>query len=141
MKEKNTDDLCQELMEEPNLDSYLSGNEAYFQEQNPAELLTALYSRQRISKAELARRAGMSTVYLHQVLSGKRKPSRDRLLCLCVGLETTLDEAQRILKLTGFGELYPMRRRDAIIAHGIAHHTPLGEINDALYAENEKTLY
>ena len=58
MKEKKTGDLCQELMEQPNLDSYLSGNETYFQNENPAAFLAALYDKIKISKAELARRAG-----------------------------------------------------------------------------------
>ena len=45
MKEKKTGDLCQELMEQPNLDSYLSGNETYFQNENPAAFLAALYDK------------------------------------------------------------------------------------------------
>ena len=32
----------------------------------------------------------MSEVYLHQVFSGRRSPSRDRLLCLCLGLAVSL---------------------------------------------------
>ncbi|MCI8843961.1 MAG: helix-turn-helix domain-containing protein [Oscillospiraceae bacterium] len=141
MKEKKTGDLCQELMEQPNLDSYLSGNETYFQNENPAAFLAALYDKIKISKAELARRAGMSEVYLHQVFAGRRNPSRDRLLCLCVGMELTLEETQELLKMTGYGLLYAKHRRDAIIAHGLVHHTPLDTINDALYTANEKTLF
>ena len=83
----------------------------------------------------------MSEVYLHQVFAGRRNPSRDRLLCLCVGLETTLEEAQRLLKQAGYAPLYPRLKRDAIISFGIVHHMELGEINDKLFAENEKTLY
>lgn len=141
MKEKETDDLCQELMEEPNLSAYLSENQASFKEQNPTRLLAALYGRMKISKAELARRAGMSEVYLHQVFSGRRSPSRDRLLCLCIGMEASLEETQTLLKMAGYGLLYLKHRRDSIIAHGLVHHTPLDQINDALYAENEKTLF
>lgn len=141
MKEKKTDDLWQELMQEPNLDSYLSGSRDYFQTKEPAVFLAELYDRRKITKAELARRAGMSEVYLHQVFAGRRSPSRDRLLCLCAGLEASFEETQMFLRLSGFGQLYPKNRRDAIIAHGIIHHTPLDEINDALYAENEKTLF
>ena len=52
-------------------------------------------------KAELARRSGISEVYLHQVFAGRRNPSRDRLLCICVGLGITLDETQRMLTQGG----------------------------------------
>ena len=92
------------------------------------------------SKAALARKAGMSEVYLHQVFAGRRNPSRDRLLCLCVGLGVTLEETQRLLKQASYAQLYPKIKRDAIISYGIAHHTSLDEINDHLFSENEKTL-
>jgi len=83
----------------------------------------------------------MSEVYLHQVFSGRRKPSRDRLLCLCAGLEAGLEDIQRLLKQAGYAPLYPKLKRDAIIIHGILPHTPLNEMNDKLFSENERTLF
>ena len=85
-------------MAEADIDSYIKENEAYFVDRSVTELLSELYEHQNISKAELARRAGMSEVYLHQLFSGRRKPSRDKLLCLCIGMELTLVETQWLLK-------------------------------------------
>lgn len=141
MENKTTDDLSQALMNEPDLDSYLRENQPFFAGQSIAELLALYHERTNLSKAALARKAGMSEVYLHQVFAGRRNPSRDRLLCLCVGLETSLEEAQRLLKLASYAPLYPRLKRDAIISYGIVHHMALGEINDKLFTENEKTLY
>lgn len=103
--------------------------------------LTRLYETKDLTKAELARRSGISEVYLHQVFAGRRNPSRDRLLCICVGLGITLDETQRMLTQGGYAQLYPRTRRDAIISYGVVHQLPLGEINDKLFAEQEKTLF
>ena len=133
MQNKPTDDLQNELMSEPSFDSYMNENRPFFSQQSVAELLTALYEQQDISKAALARKAGMSEVYLHQVFAGRRNPSRDRLLCLCVGLGVTLEETQRLLKQASYAQLYPKIKRDAIISYGIAHHTSLEEINDHLF--------
>ena len=141
MENKTTDVLSQALMSEPDLDSYLRENQPFFAGQSIAELLALYHERTNLSKAALARKAGMSEVYLHQVFAGRRNPSRDRLLCLCVGLETSLEEAQRLLKLASYAPLYPRLKRDAIISYGIVHHMALGEINDKLFTENEKTLY
>lgn len=141
MEEKSTGDLRQELMDQPDLDAYIHENSRSFDERAFAVLLTALYDKKDISKAALARRAGISEVYLHQVFSGRRNPSRDRLVCICVGLEATLEETQELLKHAGYAQLYPRIKRDAIISHGLFHRTPLGEINDKLFAENEKTLF
>ena len=140
MKEKTTDDLKRELMSEADLDAYIKENEALFVDKTVIELLGELYERKSVSKAALAKQAGMSEVYVHQVFSGRRTPSRDRLLCLCIGLEATLEETQRLLKQAIYAQLYPANKRDAII-HGIIHRTSLSAINDKLFAEGEKTLF
>ena len=141
MRERSTDDLGQELMGAPNIDAYIHNNEAFFSEQSITESLAELYERKAVSKAALARKSGMSEVYLHQVFSGRRNPSRDRLICLCIGLKATLEETQELLRQAGYAQLYPRVRRDAIILHAIAHLTPLPLLNDKLYEENERTLF
>lgn len=74
MKEKSTGDLCSELMSQPDLDTYLKENEKEFDERSVGEILADVYEKKSISKAALARQAGMSEVYLHQVFAGRRKP-------------------------------------------------------------------
>ena len=141
MRKKSTDDLSQELMDQPSLDQYIADNEAYFTDVDISAFLAGLYEKCGLTKAELARRAGMSEVYLHQVFSGRRKPSRDRLLCLCVGMEASLEETQLLLRQVGYASIYPRMKRDAIISHGILHRTPLARINEVLFSQNEKTLF
>lgn len=141
MRKKSTDDLSQELMSQPNLDQYITENEAYFTDVDMSVFLSRLYDRCGFTKAELARRSGMSEVYLHQVFSKRRKPSRDRLLCVCIGMGAGLEEIQELLRRAGYAPIYPRLKRDAIISHGILHGTPLTEINDKLFAQDEKTLF
>lgn len=141
MRKKSTNDLSQELMSQLNLDEYITENEAYFMDADISAFLTELCERCGMSKAELARRAGMSEVYLHQIFSGRRKPSRDRLLCLCIGMGANLEEIQLLLRQAGCAPIYPKLKRDAIISHGILHQTSLSKINEKLFAENEKTLF
>ena len=138
---KNTDGLRQELMEAANLDQFLSENQENFQNGSVSDLLNRLFQKRTLSKAVLAKRSGMSEVYLHQVFAGRRKPSRSRLLCLCFGLGATLEETQELLKQSGFAQLNPKNRRDAIIFYGIQHRMDLFSVNDKLFAENEETLY
>ena len=138
---KNTDDLRQELMESPDLDQFLTDNQEDFDGGRIGEMLNALFQKHRISKAALARLSGMSEVYLHQVFAGRRNPSRSRLLCLCFGLDATVEETQLLLKPCGHAQLYPKNRRDAIILYGLANNMDLFDINDELFRENEETLY
>lgn len=127
-------------MSAPDIDSYIKNNQTSFAERSVTELLASFYQRQGLSKAELARRSCMSEVYLHQVFAGRRNPSRDKLLCLCIGMELSFDETQELLKEAAYAQLYPRIKREAVIIHGIVHHTPLEEINDRLFAEDEAAL-
>ena len=141
MQKKNTDDLRQELMQAPNLVRFLSTNREQFSNESLVECLNRLLGEKRISKAALAKQAGMSEVYLHQIFAGRRNPSRNRLLCLCFGLEASIDETQDLLKRCGLAQLYPKNKRDAIIYYGLVHKMSLPELNDKLFAEEEEMLF
>ena len=141
LKKKSTDQLHQSLMESPDLARFLQENEDNFRTYSVSEQINALLTEKNISKADLARNSGMSEVYLYQLLTGRRVPSRSRMLCLCIGSTSTLEETQTLLRQCGYAVLYPANRRDAIIIYGLLHNQDLFTINDALYAENEETLY
>ena len=120
MMEKNTNQLLHELMDTNDLDRILSARDT--------------------TKSALAKASGISEVYLHQVFSGRRTPSRDRLLCLCIGLHTSLEEAQSLLVQAHHAPLYPREQRDAILIYGLSHGLTLPEVNDALFEIKAEAL-
>lgn len=140
MNEKNTDNLQQELMSTNNLDRFLTENDASFRDVPLQEAIQRIFDEKGMSKAQLAKQSGISEVYLHQLFSGRRFPSRSRLLCLCFGLGATVDEAQSLLQQARHAPLYSRDRRDAIIIFALSHHMTLFEANDKLFTENLDTL-
>lgn len=140
MNEKNTDALQQELMSTNNLDRFLTENDASFRDVPLQEAIQRIFDEKGMSKAQLAKQSGISEVYLHQLFSGRRFPSRSRLLCLCFGLDATVDEAQSLLQQARHAPLYSRDRRDAIIIFALSHHMTLFEVNDKLFTENLDTL-
>ena len=140
MKSKDTNEPQKELTSAPDLSLFLSENHASFSSSDFTELLQQLFVKSGLTKAALSKRAGTSEVYLYQIFSGGRTPSRDRILCLCFGLSATLDEAQELLKHRGFAQLYAKDRRDAIIIYGLTHDMTLEQVNDSLFTEKEETL-
>lgn len=140
MRNKDTKNLQEELMSAPDLDRFLSENKNSFNNQVFAGLLQKLFQKKDISKTALAKRAGMSEVYLYQLFAGGRNPSRDRILCLCFGMRATLEETQALLKESGNAQLYVKDRRDAIIIYGLLHQQELEVVNDSLFSQQEKTL-
>jgi len=129
-----------ELMSAADLNQFIEDNEDKFARENVAEALNNLFLQKDVSKATLAKNAGMSEVYLHQVFAGHRNPSRNRLLCLCFGLSATLDETQTLLKQCGYAQLYSRKKRDAVVIYGLLHGMSLFEVNDKLFCESEDTL-
>lgn len=140
MNEKNTDTLQQELMSTNNLDRFLTENDASFRDVPLQEAIQRIFDEKGMSKAQLAKQSGISEVYLHQLFSGRRFPSRSRLLCLCFGLGAMVDEAQSLLQQARHAPLYSRDRRDAIIIFALSHHMTLFEVNDKLFTENLDTL-
>ena len=93
-----------------------------------------------MAKTTLAKSSGISEVYLHQVFSGRRCPSRNRLLCVCFGLGASVEDAQGLLRQARHAPLYTRDRRDAIILYGLSHSMTLFQINDKLFTEKLDTL-
>lgn len=141
MEKKSTTDLHQNMMAHSDLNQFLSENEECFEHNTIQDLLQRLFDTKNMSKAVLAKQSGMSEVYLHQVFSGRRNPSRSRILCLCFGMHATLEETQNLLKQAGLAQLYPREKRDAIVVYGLLHGMTLFEVNDKLFEEDEETLF
>ena len=137
---KETAELEKQLESRVKLEEFLKDNKDEFLSHDVGEMVKEILEERKISKAEAARRSKMSDVYLFQIISGRRQPSRDRLLCLCIGLGCSLEETRIILKKGRFAELYARDRRDAVIIYGIEQKWDLSEVNDALFESGEKTL-
>jgi hypothetical protein len=59
---------------------------------------------------------------------------------LAFGLDCTLREGQRLLRLAGVSELWCKQRRDAIIIFCMEHGYSRTEADDELWRLGEKTL-
>lgn len=140
MIRRNTDEMTTELKNTTDLKRFLDENTEHFSTKDFSRLLKDEIKKKGMSKAEVAKAAGMSDVYLHQLISGRRSPSRTRLICICIGLGLTVEETQTLLFHAGMGQLYTRNRWDAIIIYGIERKMDLFAINDLLFDANEDTI-
>lgn len=140
METRTTENLWEELRNTDDLSQFLTDSKGDFRNETVPDVLNVLFQKKSISKASLAKRASMSEVYLHQVFAGQRNPSRNRLLCMCLGMSASLEETQEVLKLCGSAQLYIRNRRDAIISYGLLRGLSVQEVNDYLFSEKEATI-
>lgn len=81
-----------------------------------------------LTKKELVGNSLLDRTYGYQILSGMRKPSRDKILALCLSGKMTFEEIQRALEIAQAGILYPKDPRDAAII--LCIHNRMYNLND-----------
>ena len=140
MQEKTTTQLEQELSSCASFHEYLSQNPCVTSNQDVSQLLSKLQQEKGLQRAELIARSGVNDIYVHQILSGKRHPSRNKLLCLAIAMELEAEQVQDLLKRCGYAPLYAKNRRDSVILYGFYHKQPLFAVNEALYELGEPLL-
>ncbi|MCI6012177.1 MAG: helix-turn-helix transcriptional regulator [Firmicutes bacterium] len=137
---KSTEILEKELQNYANLDGYFLENEEELAEDSLTAQLQSLLEARGMTRAQAVRESNLNEVYGYQILSGTRRPSRDKLLCFCFALKATVEETQNLLKRSGFAPLYARNRRDSVILFDLAHEKSLSEVNEDLYERGEPVL-
>ncbi len=109
MKQKDTDKLLELLKKSGSIDSYLKENADFLLDCDIKEYLNLLIEDRGLTIRQVAQQSDLSERYCYQFLSpsNPRNPSRDVLLCLCIGMKLNLDETQTALKIAKLAPLYP----------------------------------
>ena len=79
------------------------------------DYLDKIPTAKHLPKARVARNSGLNRIYVYQILSGKRIPSRDKLIALAFGMTVSFSKTQHLKKNLVIGELYVKDKWDAII--------------------------
>lgn len=130
---KNTDEMQQEILSTDNIYDVLNKERERFRFEELSEYLLSLLERKNIKRSEAVRKSGLDRSYGHQIISGRKIPSRDKLLALCFGMELDLNEVNDLLKVSRNRTLYPRDQRDAIIIYALTNKLSIIEANQLLY--------
>ncbi|HBM99240.1 MAG TPA: hypothetical protein DD413_07410 [Ruminococcus sp.] len=141
MKNKSTTELLEELKNFRSFEEYQNANKDYMISKPLSGYLCNIIDEKGLSKAEVIRKSELNESYAYQLFSGlKTSPTRDKLICLSIGMNLMVDEISSLLKLAGLLPLYPRVKRDSIVIIGINNGKSIIEINEALYDQGEQTL-
>lgn len=141
MLNKTTTELLKELEKFNTFEEYENANKNHMISKSISEYLSELIAERNFTKAEVIRKAELNQNYAYQLFSGvKTSPTRDKLICLSIGMELSVDETNSLLKLAGLLPLYPRVKRDSIIIINMNLRKSVIEINEALYEAGEETL-
>ncbi len=136
----NTESLYNMLLKARDISSFIKEHSDLFQSTDLSIYLAYLCAKYELKNAKVIEDSGINGDYFYQILSGKRKPSRDKTIRLAFGMKLDIKETQRLLNCSGASELYPRNRRDAIILFALEHRISIYETNDFLYELSEPLL-
>ena len=137
---KTTHELLHELKQRSSLQDFITENHDAFYSLEFKEYLNELLCQKGLSKAEAISRAGLHQTYAYQIFSGKKNPSRNKVLALCFGMGLTIEETQRTVTLAGVGALYPKVQRDSVILFALEKGFSLITCNELLFDLQEEML-
>ncbi len=72
--------------------------------------------------------------FCYQLLSGKRKPSRETVMRISLALKLDMGGANGLLKAGGHQPFYARNPRDATIMHGLIKGMGVSELNEKLWS-------
>ena len=137
---KDTSKMVEELKECSDFKRFYSENKQYVCDKTLSEYLSDLFDEKHLKKAEVIKRSELSEIYAYQIISGVRRPERKKLLALIAAMGLDLEEAQRLLKVAGYPELYIKNTFDSIVMYGICKKLSVMDINEMLYDYGEETI-
>ena len=132
MIKKPTDELMDALNQSSSIEEYINKQQDYMIDSTISDYLNQLLNEKSLKKSAVIKNSELNEIYGYQIFSGKRIPSRDRLISIAFGMGLSLDEAQALLKYAGFAPLYPKQKRDSLLIWGISHQFSIYQINDLL---------
>ncbi len=91
-------------------------------------------------KIDISKLSLIDRSYTSQIIEGTKKPGRDKVLAIAIGLKLSIDETQKALKLAGLNELYPKSKRDSIIIFAINQKMNVMDTNAELARYGEAEL-
>lgn len=105
-----------------------------------SEYLEQWLRKKQLTRAEVVRASNLNKAYVYQIFSGKKYPSRDKVIALTFGLHLTIEETQTLLKQAGYRELYPRAPRDALLLFALGRGMDIISANELLFDHEIEVL-
>ncbi|OCS91742.1 hypothetical protein A6K76_01100 [Caryophanon latum] len=106
----------------------------------PSDVLKRYVKQSGLKNAQVIAQSGVTKDYFYGIQTGKRKPSREKTIQLCFGLQLNAEQSADFLKKMGHNELYLRDERDLIIAKHLESGLSLAETDDFLEEHGYDTL-
>ncbi|NLC65741.1 MAG: hypothetical protein GX752_02215 [Clostridium sp.] len=132
MKNNKTDhllDILKNINNKSHLNKYVNFLESKENSLELSEYILNISQEKGLKKIDVINNANIYRTYGYEILNGKKLPSRNKLLQICIGNKFTLLETNKSLTLAKLGVLYAKDPRDSIIIYTISNKISLIDTN------------
>ncbi len=143
MYNKTTEELSNTLKQirsKDDFESFITTNEETISLVSFSEYIEKYIKDNNLSKSEIIHNSLINRTYAYQVLQGTKRPSRDKVVALCLSCNMDLEEVIKCLTLSQNAILYTKNKRDAIIIFAINKGLSVLQTNELLYEYKEDIL-
>lgn len=137
---KSTQELLDILKNTPSFSDYTEQEEPELVQVSVSDYLNQLIHTKNQDLPSLIRKSGLDRTYCYQIIDGRKRPSRDKVLALCFAMDLSFTEVQQLLKATGYPILYARMERDSAIIFSLQRNCALSDVNELLYELGYKEL-
>jgi hypothetical protein len=124
--------LLKKLFNSPNLEIFIESHESEMHILPFHTYLSCVCEEKGEIPEHVIKRSSIDRTYGHQLFNGTRKPSRDKVIQLAIGLELNFEQTQKLLQVGQKSILYPKIKRDAVIIHCIRNKKEINETQAVL---------
>lgn len=131
-KDIKTGNLLSILNSSRSVQDYLTKVESSMIHTSVGDELKKVMDEKGLKPGEVFDTAGISKSTGYDILSGKKHPSREKVLAFIVVMGLSQEEAQDLLKHSSYPPLYAKNAFDSTILFCLQNHLSLIECNDIL---------
>lgn len=139
--EKTTDELLDILGTKKSIEDFFKEEIDELVFSSLSEYLNLLINEKKLKKNEIIKKSNLDRNYAYQLFNGnKDNPSRDKIIMLAFGMNLTVNETRKLLKITNSADLYARNPRDCILIHCLNNSLDLLMVNEYLHDYNFEIL-
>lgn len=102
-------------------------NNIYFHNIKFGSLINKIVNDKNLVHSEVIKRSGIDKRYYYMILNNERRPSRDKVFQLCIGLNLSVDESKVLLHKAGYSLLSEDCKRDYALLFSIKENLDINE--------------
>ena len=133
-------DILSNIKDKSKLDTYINSSTSKENDLKLSEYILEVAKYKGFNKSEIIKNSDIYRTYGYEILNGKKSPSRDKLIQICIGNKFSLDETNRTLTIAKLGVLYAREPRDSIIIYSINNKLSIIDVNIILNDHQLKIL-